>query len=48
MGKEGVLLGLVEPVHLVDEEHRSAPGRAIRPCGVYRAANVPDAGEHRG
>ena len=46
--QEGVLLRLVEAVHLVDEEHRArGPAACARLRALDRLADVLDAAEHR-
>jgi len=48
-GQEGVLLGLVEAVHLVHEQHRAAPVGGLCLLGrLHRPADVLDAGEDGG
>ncbi len=48
VGQEGVLLGLVEAVHLVHEEHRAAAGGlSMHARPVHRLANVLDPRQHR-
>ncbi len=47
MGQEGVLLGLVEPVDLVDKENRSPPGLfELGPGFLDDAPDLLDAGEY--
>ncbi len=48
-GQQRVLLRLVEPVHLVDEQHGLPAGEAeLAPGGVDRRADILDAGRDRG
>ena len=48
IGQEGVLLALVEAMHLVDEQYRVPPLGSTRALGALdRRADVFDPGEHR-
>ncbi len=47
MGQEGVLLGLVEPVYLVDEQDGGPAGAAGGLCARHRLPDVLDAAQHR-
>src|SRR5579883_853827 len=47
-GEEGILLGAVEAVHLVDEQKRALAGLAPRAGGVEHLLEVGDAGKDRG
>jgi hypothetical protein len=48
VGQERVLLGAVEPVDLVDEQHGALADLAALPCGAEDFPQVGDPGERRG
>ena len=47
VGQEGVLLGLVEPVDLVDEDHGAGPLDLVAPGLLHHLSQVGHPGHHR-
>ena len=45
--QEGILLGAIETMDLVDKEQRALPGLAAQPRGIEHFLQVGDAGEDR-